>query len=368
MQQDDDYLRSLVSELVALPAETGWLEFKQNKAVPDEIGEYISALSNSATLHDRAKAYVVWGVEDASHELVGTSFNPMTEKVGNQELESWLLMHLEPRLNFSFHRVSVNEVALVVLEIDAAFRHPVKFKGADWIRVGSYKKRLHEFPEMERALWRKLDLVPFEFQVAADKLEVQDVLRLLDYPSYFRLLNLPLPDGHVALLQALAGDRLIERMDSGHWRVFNLGALLFAQRLADFGSLGRKAVRLVRYKGDDRLYAEPEPHFAAGYAPVYEALIEAVHQRLTGNEVIGKALRADVRMYPDLAIRELVANALIHQDLSISGTGPIVEIFSNRLEVTNPGVPLMDTRRLLDCPPRSRNEALASLLIRQYLT
>ena len=88
MQQDDDYLRSLVSELVALPAETGWLEFKQNKAVPDEIGEYISALSNSATLHDRAKAYVVWGVEDASHELVGTSFNPMTEKVGNQELES----------------------------------------------------------------------------------------------------------------------------------------------------------------------------------------------------------------------------------------------------------------------------------------
>lgn len=367
MQQDDDYLRSLVSELVALPAETGWLEFKQNKAVPDEIGEYISALANSATLHDRAKAYVVWGVEDASHELVGTSFNPMNEKVGNQELESWLLMHLEPRLNFSFHRVSVNEVALVVLEIDAAFRHPVKFKGADWIRVGSYKKRLHEFPEMERALWRKLDLVPFEFQVAADKLEAQDVLRLLDYPSYFRLLNLPLPDGHVALLQALAGDRLIERMDSGHWRVFNLGALLFAQRLADFGSLGRKAVRLVRYKGDDRLYAEPEPQFTAGYAPVYEALIEAVHQRLTGNEVIGKALRADVRMYPDLAIRELVANALIHQDLSISGTGPIVEIFSNRLEVTNPGVPLMDTRRLLDCPPRSRNEALASLMRRMHI-
>ena len=367
VQRDGDYLRSLVSELVALPAETGWVEFKHNKAVPDEMGEYISALSNTAALQGRAKAYVVWGVEDGSHQLVGTTFNPLAEKVGNQELESWLLIQLEPRLNFSFHTVSVNDLPVVVLEMDAAFRHPVKFKGADWIRVGSYKKRLHEFPEMERALWRQLDQTPFEFQVAAEKLGAQDVLRLLDYPSYFRLLNLPLPDGHAALLQALVADRLIERMDSGHWRIFNLGALLLAHRLADFGSLGRKAVRLVRYKGDDRLQAEPEPQFPAGYAAVYESLIGAIHQRLTGNEVIGKALRADVRMYPDLAIRELVANALFHQDLSVSGSGPMVEIFSNRLEVTNPGIPLMDTQRLLDCPPRSRNEALASLMRRMQM-
>ncbi len=367
MQHDAHYLRSLVSELVALPAETGWVEFKHNKAVPEDIGEYLSALANTAALQRRAKAYVVWGVEDGSHQLLGTSFRPDTVKVGNQELESWLLIQLEPRLNFAFHTVSVTDVPLVVLEIDAAFRHPVKFKGADWIRVGSYKKRLHEFPEMERALWRQLDQTPFEFQVAAEKLGAQEVLRLLDYPSYFRLLGLPLPDGHAALLQALADDRLIERMDSGHWRVFNLGALLFAHRLGDFGSLGRKAVRLVRYKGDDRLHAEPEPQFPAGYASSYEVLIGAIHQRLSGNEVIGKALRADVRMYPDLAIRELVANALIHQDLSISGAGPMVEIFNNRVEVTNPGVPLMDTQRLLDCPPRSRNEALASLMRRMHI-
>lgn len=367
MQHEAHYLRSLVSELVALPAETGWVEFKHNKAVPDDIGEYISALANTAALHGRAKAYVVWGVEDGTHQLLGTTFAPATEKVGNQELESWLLMHLEPRLNFSFHTVSVNDFPLVVLEVDAAFRHPVKFKGADWVRVGSYKKRLHEFPEMERALWRQLDQTPFEFQVTAEKLDAQDVLRLLDYPSYFRLLGLPLPDGHAALLHALADDKLIERMDSGHWRIFNLGALLFANRLADFGPLGRKAVRLVRYRGDDRLHAEPEPQFAAGYALAYEVLIGAIHQRLSGNEVIGKALRTDVRMYPDLAIRELVANALIHQDLSISGAGPMVEIFSNRLEVTNPGIPLMDTQRLLDCPPRSRNEALASLMRRMHI-
>ena len=67
-------------------------------------------------------------------------------------------------------------------------------------------------------------------------------------------------------------------------------------------------------------------------------------------------------MFPKLAVREIVANALIHQDFSISGTGPMVEIFDDRMEVTNPGEPLVDVRRFLDLPPRSRNEALAALM------
>jgi predicted HTH transcriptional regulator len=231
--------------------------------------------------------------------------------------------------------------------------------------VGSYKKRLREFPEMERELWRTLDRTPFEWLIAAEKLAAQDVLALLDYPAYFTRMNVPLPDGHQALLAALAADRLVERMDSGHWRIFNLGALLFARRLADFGSLGRKAVRLVRYHGNDRLSAYPEPPFPQGYAVAYEPVIQTLHGWLPGgNEEIGRALRKDVRMYPDVAIRELVANALIHQDLAVTGTSPLIELFDDRLEISNPGVPLVDTTRLLDTPPRSRNEAVASMMRR----
>ncbi len=68
--------------------------------------------------------------------------------------------------------------------------------------------------------------------------------------------------------------------------------------------------------------------------------------------------------YPELAIRELVANALIHQDFFISGAGPMVEIFENRIEITNPGSPLVSTARFIDTPPRSRNETLASMMRR----
>lgn len=364
MMRTEEYLPSLVAELLGLRQETGWVEFKHNKADPQEIGEYISALSNTAALKGKAKAYVVWGIEDGTHAVVGTGFDPAMARVGNQELESWLLQQLSPKLNFAFHRVMHTGQIVVVLEVDAAFRHPVQFQGSEWVRVGSYKKRLREFPEMERELWRTLDRTPFEWLIAAEKLTGQDVLALLDYPAYFARMNAPLPDGHQALLTALAADRLVERMDSGHWRIFNLGALLFARRLESFGSLGRKAIRLVRYHGNDRLSAHPEPPFPQGYAVAYEPVIQTLHGWLPGNEEIGRAVRKDVRMYPDVAIRELVANALIHQDLSVTGTSPLIELFDDRLEISNPGVPLVDTTRLLDTPPRSRNEAMASMMRR----
>ncbi len=69
-------------------------------------------------------------------------------------------------------------------------------------------------------------------------------------------------------------------------------------------------------------------------------------------------------MYPELAVRELVANALIHQDFSLTGTGPMVEVFQDRVEITNPGTPLIDTLRFIDEPPRSRNETLAGIMRR----
>jgi ATP-dependent DNA helicase RecG len=101
-----------------------------------------------------------------------------------------------------------------------------------------------------------------------------------------------------------------------------------------------------------------------GYAAGFEGLMGFIDTLVPRNEVIGQALRRDVPMYPELAIRELVANALIHQDFSITGAGPMIEIFSDRMKITNPGLPLVETERFLDSPPRSRNEALASFMRR----
>lgn len=114
------YLRSLVREFVAMPHETEWLEFKCNFADPQSIGEYLSALSNSAAINEKHFGYIVWGIEDASHIISGTVFKPRQAKKGNQELESWLAMHLSPRIDFKIYEFSFDEKSIVLFEIPCA--------------------------------------------------------------------------------------------------------------------------------------------------------------------------------------------------------------------------------------------------------
>ena len=226
-----EYLESLVRELCKLPAEAEWVEFKLNNEKPDEIGEYVSALANSAALSGKAHGYLVWGIGDDDHGIVGTGFSPSTTKVGNEELENWLLRLLDPKIHFSFHPVIVDSAPVVLMEIDPAFRHPVKFKGHEYVRVGSYKKNLKDFPEKERELWRIFDSTPFEHLVAAERIADEDVLVLLNFEAYFELLGLPVPAGGPRILEALEADGLIVANQADGWDVSNLGAILFARHL-----------------------------------------------------------------------------------------------------------------------------------------
>ena len=104
-----------------------------------------------------------------------------------------------------------------------------------------------------------------------------------------------------------------------------------------------------------------------GYATGFTGLVDYIDNLLPRNEFIGKAFREERPLYPVIAIRELIANALIHQDMTVTGAGPLLELFSDRLEITNPGAPLVPPERFLDFPPRSRNEALAALMRRMRL-
>ena len=363
-EKHHEYLAGLVDELRKLPRETGWVEFKANNATPDDIGQYLSALSNAAAINGKAHAYLVWGIEDETHEVLGTSFKPFMTKQGNEDLQNWLIRLLSPRLHFHFHELEYQGKGLVLLEIPRATGKPTSFSGTEFIRIGSYRQKLKDYPDLERELWRIFETVPFEELKAMEHAETERVLSLLDYPSYFDLFEQPLPSDREKILQRLEEDRLISLNPAGGWDITNLGAILFAKDLAAFKGLSRKALRVIVYDGKGRLKTIREQEGRKGYASGFEGLIEFVNALLPRNEIVGKALRKEVPMYPELAIRELVANALIHQDFFMTGSGPMVEIFSDRMEITNPGTPLVNTERFLDTPPRSRNETMASLMRR----
>ena len=358
-----DEALSLLADLCREPQETPWLEFKENKADPQEIGEYVSALSNAAVLAGRGRGYLVWGVRDSDHQIVGTTFRPESAKVGNEDLVPWLTRGLDPQVTISFNSLVAGSSPVVILDIAAARERPVGFYGKEYIRVGSYKKLLRENPDYERRLWRTFEREVFETGVARNRLRVEDILTLLDYPAYFQLLNSPLPENRDGILDRLHRDKLIQPSQVG-WAVTNLGAVLFARSLADFDTVARKHVRVVQYRGNNRVETIREQQGDRGYAAGFEGLISFVNGLLPKNEIIGQALRSEQSLYPELAVRELVANMLVHQDFSITGTGPMIEIFTNRMEITNPGAPIIDALRFVDHPPQSRNEALASMLRR----
>jgi ATP-dependent DNA helicase RecG len=243
----------LVYSLKRLPAETEWVEFKENNADPNEIGEYISALSNSAALLRQPSGFMVWGIEDGTHATVGTIFKPKLAKSQKQDLENWLSNNIHPRIDFRFHEGDFEGKVVVVLEIPAAQHTPVRFIDAEFIRVNNAKRKLKDFPEKERALWALFREYRFEREIAKPNVTSDDVLKLLDYPAYFDLTNKPLPPNRDAILESLTQERMIAKNAQGSYDITNFGAILFAKSLKNFDRLSRKALRVVIYKGKNKV-------------------------------------------------------------------------------------------------------------------
>jgi predicted HTH transcriptional regulator len=356
----EQQLIELIDELVKQPQESEWVEFKLNFHSEQEIGERISALANGAAIHNQDYGYLIFGVENETHIIKGTSFKPKYHKKGNEELEHWLSQRLNPKIDFRIYEFAYDaqrNIALFV--IPSAQNKPVDFSHTPYIRVGSITRKLGEFPEKERKIWRKSSK-PYELEIAKDNLSATDVIRLLSTETYFDLMKLPYPSNQNGVIEKFINENLV--LKSQGYAITNLGAILFAKNLAEFESVQRKSVRVIVYKGKNKVETIREQIGVKGYALGFLGLVEWINSQLPANEEIGKALRTESRMYPEIAIRELVANALIHQDLSIKGF-PMVEIFSDRIEISNPGNPLITPDRFIDSYI-SRNEKLADLMRR----
>lgn len=357
----------LIEELRRLPNETEWLEFKHNNYDPYMIGKDISALANSAALLEKNRAYMLWGINDSTHEVEGTDYDLQTLKKGNQELENWLRSLLSPNADFEFLTVPMHEVKVGLLIIYRATNQTVMFDKVDYIRVGSYTKRLSEYPVLQAKLWAHLRTSKFEERYAKQDLELADALQLLDYSVYFDIVGIPLPTDISGIEHYMVEEEVLVKQDNGLYAVTNMGAILFAKHISDFRRLSRKALRVVQYSGENRLDLRREDTMERGYAVDFQGVMKYLEALIPTQEKIIGALREKKTAYPIPAIREAVANALIHQDFSITGTGPVVEIFNSRIEITNSGVPLIDVMRIVDNPPKSRNEKLASIMRRMRM-
>ncbi|MCK5854444.1 MAG: putative DNA binding domain-containing protein [Sulfurovaceae bacterium] len=263
-------------------------------------------------------------------------------------------------------RVNINEIydeGKRVLVFDIPTRPigtPLHYDGAYLMRLG--ENLVPMSADQLQRIFREGRPV-FELQISKYDVASDEVVSLLDTQSYFDLREIPLPKTRDGVIDRFLREQLILKNTNGSYDITNLGAILFAKDMREFEGIGRKAIRMVVYDGNGKTKTKRDIHGNKGYAVGFESLIDYIMGQIPANEVIENALRENIPMYPKLAIRELVANALIHQDFSIDGSSVMIEIYNNRVEITNPGKPIVETDRFID-EYRSRNEKLADLMRR----
>ena len=189
----------------------------------------------------------------------------------------------------------------------------------------------------------------------------EQLLELLAIDPIFQMLGQPVLTNPEERVRWMVEASFIERHASGGGYITNLGAISAAKRLTVFPELERKAVRVIVYEGLSKAKTRNETEGVLSYALSFQRLFSFVSALLPTSEVIQEALRQRKTIYPELALREIVANALIHQDFTIRGAGPLIEIYDDRIEVSNPGklLPSKSLDRLIGTQPKSRNEKLA---------
>ena len=251
---------------------------------------------------------------------------------------------------------------VVLLEIPCAEKQPVQFAGAEYIRIGTNKKNLKEYPDKERELWRTFDSTPYELRIAMSNLDEDSMVSLMDFSRYYDKLEMPIPRNRDKILEDLKHEKFIVKNDAGNWNITNIGALMIAKDLKKFENLHRRSVRVIWYKEKSRLNAIREKEFTGGYAFSHEDIVQYIMTIIPQEEIIVEATRKSIVSFPEIAIRELLANAMIHQDLQQRGTNPMVEVFQNRIEFSNAGEPLVAIERIVDSVPVSRNENIAGFM------
>jgi ATP-dependent DNA helicase RecG len=322
----------LVDRLRAMPTEAEWCEFKRNHVAPEELGEYASALANEAALHREPRGYLVFGVDDLTHAVVGTAFDPYATKAkGNQDLLPWTSAGLLPNPGIDTHIVDHPHGRVVVLAIGAARTQPVAFYGTAWVRIGTSKTQLTKHPEKARALWTLghdwsaetvpgatlADLDPAAIAAAKKQFAVKHPTQTSDVAAW---------DDATFLNKA---------------RVLKQGAVTRAALLLlgrpESSTLLAPAVARVSWilkdKDNQELdYAHIDPPFLlAG-----DRLLQRVRNLTLRVLPSGTLFPVEVTQYDPWVVREALHNSLAHQDYLRQGRVTVVE-FPDRLLITNVG-------------------------------
>lgn len=325
-------LVSLVDELCQLSGETEWVEFKKNYHSAQMIGEYISALANAACLKYKPKAYLLYGIRDETHEVVGTPFDPYTKKAqGNQDLLPWIMAQLSPNPDFEIHIVEHANGRVVIFEINPARDTPVSFRGESYIRIGASKTNLKQHPEKARAIWTRGNDWSAEIckDATVDDLDPEAVAKAREQ---FTITHLSQADAVADWddITFLNKARVLKQGKVTHTALLLLGR-------AESATLLSPAVAKISWILKDADNRELDyKHFGPPFLLAGGRLQNRIRNLNVRAMPSGTLFPVEFSQYDFWVIREALHNCIAHQDYQLRGRVIVVE-FPDRVILTNLG-------------------------------
>lgn len=359
-----NHYQSLVLSLTQQPTEQEWLEFKHNFHSPEEIGKRISALANGACLTGKKFGYLVFGVEDGTHDIVGTSFNPKTKKAkGNEDLEHWLIERLSPKIHFTIHELQIDGKTVVLFEIPAATDTPISFLHEPYIRIGSLTKQLKHYPDQSRKLWQN--------QANDWSAEICHEATLEDLdPHAIAVARQVFADKNKRLAQDIQDWDDITFLNKAkitiRGQITNTAIILLGLPESTYFLSPAQAHITWILKGVDGIekdYEHFSPPFLLALDDVYKKIRNLNYRYIAS----GSLFPEEVKQYDPYIIREALSNAIGHQDYRLGGRITVVEKEDSTLLFQNSGefIPkTIENVLLQDAPETSyRNPFLVNAMV-----
>lgn len=347
-------IQILENSLYPVASELNELDWKSGLSCKTErLAQHLCAFSNL-----KGGGLLVFGVNDDASlfSVTKQESDEIIKKLGNIAKNN-----LSTSIAIEHWTTEYKGHSLLFIRIPEQIDKPTHLRGKEiW---DSYARSAGQTVKMSRSQIKSMIAdsqgLHFEKRIVKENVTTETLLKLLNYQKYFEMADKDQPKDIHVIAKRLEEFGLCQRTEDG-WNITNMGAILFANNMADFEGLERYSIIVRKYAGANNRELLSEQIGAFGYVVGFEGLVDYI-MKLTSTEEIG-VVRNMKPTYPKIAIREFVANAMIHQDFSIEGMRVVIEIFSNRITITNPGAPLQDINRLLDLPPQSRNEDLAQAM------
>ena len=330
----DNQLKTLLGDLLSYPDELPWLEWKHSNDDPERIGKYISALANSACIENREFGYMIWGIENGTKVIKGTTFDPDHRKKGNQPLEIYLKTNVNPNIAFAFHKFEYNGEQMVILEVEAAYRQPIMWGKEAFIRVGESLTELRKHPDMEAKIFRTVgkdwsaeivvgatieDLAPEAIKVAREKYYekhrndyfADEILNWSD-EKFLNKAKLTI-DGKITKTALV----LLGQPESAHW-------------------LNPSAVKITWNLMDNDNTSIDYQHFEPPLLLAVDRIFAKIRNITIRTMPDGTLFPVEISQYDRWVFREALHNCIAHQDYTLCSSIVVAE-YPDRVQLTNMG-------------------------------